>query len=401
MEGRKKTLEPWQYGELMKRLAARHCAPAQIQLKQGGRVLQCPAFYRGGDDPSHLWIYLDSGGWTDAGPGEQKGSARRMAQLLGYPNLRAMLLDVTPEFVECPHCGTDTGWHTDGCPGIPVTPPLPVAPMKPQGPSAPVELLDAAWPKILAHSRRQVMAWLHYERGLTGDQLRTIPREMIGQLDGYSVQDVPAWWDAPREDGFRWLSYRTRQNGIGLVSPLYSGLDGSIRSLAIRWIAPFKGDARKLSILLGTSKTHEGHPVGYGEMARVMAAELVVVVEGLTDTLTALAISDREQVAVVGAIDAGQMPGPWRSWLSAKKTGRVVVVCDNDANPKPNQVTGQAAAEAMIRGIENASLFDWRGFCEMLEIPAQKDLTAAVAVANQRWSLTVIRGAFWEALWKR
>lgn len=109
---------------------------------------------------------------------------------------------------------------------------------------------------------------------------------------------------------------------------------------------------------IGKLSDEDGTPRAYGRPDHVGAASLVLLVEGLVDTLAAdVLASYADRVVIVGAVDAGGMP-KIAAWIASHSTAPVVVVRHLDGVEKDG--AGQASADEAVRLLgKRARHFAW------------------------------------------
>lgn len=122
-------------------------------------------------------------------------------------------------------------------------------------------------------------------------------------------------------------------------------------------------------------------PLGFGDMHAVGAAALIIVVEGLMDTLAARAILGRT-ATVIGGHSAGRLPS-WVRWLptAVAQQSEIVVVPHVDLSGG-----GEASAIELTAGLVacgmRARLFRWSACLDRLGVPEAVLRTSITDIAD-------------------
>lgn len=363
--------------------------------------LEFHAWWRGGDDWSCIY-FPATGAWADVVDPPRKGNAAALAERMGLT-----FWDFMQEY--------GTG------PREPAHRPLPPAHKEVRQAVPPAEL-EETWVRLCdASQARQeaeyryrqlaVKRWLVWQRGFPAEQLHLL-KGFVGGADMTTL----SMWPHPLQGWCRtWLC----RGGPALCSPLRSAADGLIHSCALRFLSPPVAGSKVICLPLPqTASGDRLTPLGYGLAGESLRRPIVILTEGMVDTLASMALLNHESVANVGSISAGEMSRRWADWLLRRKDwvpdGRVVVVYHLD-EPKvgPDGRTREAGPEAAVelvaslrQGGVSARLFDWGSFAECLEaygapekyVNAIKDLADAVKLSSEcgiAWS--ALQSAFLSA----
>lgn len=309
-------------GDAMLAAALQHASKRGRARKDG--AVDVNAWWRGGDD-LHVRIWPGTGAAHDLVE-QRTYSARDFA--------RVALGMTLPEMME--HYGRTSSTPRPAPPAS--TPP------EPQRPSP--EAVGAAWDALCSRRTHESPAarWL---------DARGIPAALawsgFATLDASAVRDLAAS-SAHRS---RWLG---RYVDAAIVAPIRSARTGDVVALQARAFDPASPDEKRRTI--GKLSDEDGTPRAYGRPDRIGSAALVLLVEGLVDTLAAdVLASYADRVIVVGAVDAGGMP-KIAAWLAAHSTAPVVVVRHLDGVETDG--AGQAAADEAVRLLgKRARHFAW------------------------------------------
>jgi hypothetical protein len=221
-----------------------------------------------------------------------------------------------------------------------------------------------------AHPAR---SWLVRERGLPANA-----RLDAGAATA-TVDNLDAWPAHARG----WVGKQLRERGPALAAPLRSARTNVVEGLALRFLTP--GDGPKCLTVAGLShRDADGAPRGYGGAGAALRADLVVLVEGMTDTLTAGELLwPRHDAIAVGAIAVGSLKH-WAEWLGQRQHGRVILVPDLDRGvdkdaPPTAEGTGQAATKDCASRIRlagvRADVFRWGTYLDSLADAGVPDAT--------------------------
>ncbi len=220
----------------------------------------------------------------------------------------------------------------------------------------------------------------------------------------------------------RWVEAVLRLQGPALLAPMRNARTNTVEGMALRFLQP-KADGPKCLTPKGMAHTaKDGTPRGYGWAGACLQADLVVLVEGLTDTLAAEALLwPRRDAVAVGAIAADSMRH-WAPILGERRHGHVVVVPDLDkpkgatiptADGKGQDMATSLVSElrkarvsaavfkpgAMLKRLRAGGLPVVEGTDTLEALPRIKDLADMVrecAAANIPW--TTLRAAFCDTL---
>lgn len=353
--------------ERLRRLEVRRVAAALGLNLRGGRGV-CPVCH-GGQGREVTFSAPSRGGWRcHRASCNAKGDALELVrQVLGLDFAAAVLWLAEREGLDA------SAWQTGpqatgGAASAHKAARAPLPPLPPPPPPSPAAWAEGAaaatWERL---EGRQVDGAARYLEG------RGIPPALVRSgfafLDAGAVELVlaglsPAWLDeapdparpgvARRQTVPRWLR---RHQGAALVVPLRSAATGRVEALHVRAFKP-RGPSDKRRAL-GKLKDDDGTPRGYGLAGDAQGAAVLVLVEGMADTLAAEAmVRDVPGAVVVGADSAGALE-TWAAWLAQHRpAGRVVVVCQVDAR-NAGQKAARAAREALQRGRVPCPAFDW------------------------------------------
>lgn len=192
-------------------------------------------------------------------------------------------------------------------------------------------------------------AWLTDVRGFPADA-----RLESGVVTA-TVALVATWPEHARG----WVEGRLKTHGPALLAPMRNARTNVVEGMALRFLdSAAKPKCQTVAGLRHTAD--DGTPRGYGLAGACKSADLLVLVEGLTDTLAAEALLLGLPGAVaVGAIAADSMKH-WAPILKERKHGHVVVVPDLD---KPKGATvptadgkGQDVATDLVRDLASAGV---------------------------------------------
>jgi hypothetical protein len=205
----------------------------------------------------------------------------------------------------------------------PPPPPRPVVPPQPER-----DTLDAvAWWRAHAARSPSAAGWL-LSRGVppggVSSGIVRLDRQGAADLAGYVSRDFLA------------------QPGGIVAAPLRSASTGAVAALHLRAIAPL--DAAHKRRTIGSKADPDGPPRGYGRADRLRGAPVVVLTEGLGDTLAAEALADGIDAVAVGADGATCLPA-WGGYLGTlPQRPRVVVVAHLDGDTITADGTGYRRA---------------------------------------------------------
>lgn len=266
------------------------------------------------------------------------------------------------------------------------TPPPPAAP--PEDPEVPTpEEVGAAWHALDARQSepdaRQSAAG-NATRWLDG---RGVPARLVGS--GFATLDTRAVLDLATAPAAHWLR---RHVDAALVVPLRSARTGAVVALQARAFDPGEHGKRRP---VGRKADKDGAPRSYGRPDHLVGAALVVLVEGMVDTLAAEALTAYAPgVVVVGAIDIGVMPR-LAAWMVDLQVRAPVVVAYHLDKKRPGneQGDGQKAAVDVVKRLgTRARLFPWPTYRRRLfdvgvdtsgPRPGGFDLTDTLAAARE------------------
>jgi hypothetical protein len=250
----------------------------------------CNAFWRG-DPKVTVKIFTTTGAWSDAKTGES-GGARDFARLNGM-TLRQLLRAF-------PAQGRVDRSPTPQVPLTRLLPPLPPLPDIPgqlatQTPAAPTFNAQAVWDAAVSDtaSKERARSYLANDRGL-GSFVAAIN-------DGYAGLNA-----APCVVGERLATLLGE--GVAVAVPLRD-VYGQIANVAFRLTHPRDGQPKCVT-LPGSSIGVPGRPVGFGNMRAAGNARILLIAEGLMDTLVAQALVGPD-VIVIGAHSASQLGSQW------------------------------------------------------------------------------------------
>lgn len=289
-------------------------------------------------------------------------------------------------------------------------PPAPPPTPRDEGPHDGAWLPGDAWRTWESHAERgeegdQVRAWLTSQRGFPS----------TARVESGAVLATLATLDAWPEHARGWVRDRLTRSGPALLAPMRNARTNVVEGLALRFLdANAKPKCVTVAGLRHTSA--DGTARGYGWAGACRRTGLVVLVEGLTDTLAAEALLDgRADAVAVGAIAADSLRH-WSGVLAERSHGHVVVVPDLD---RPKGVAlptadgkGQHVATALVSTLRAAgvaaSIFKPGAWLKRLRasgldvadaLPRIKDVADVVrecAAANIPWE--TLRAAFHDTL---
>lgn len=210
----------------------------------------------------------------------------------------------------------------------------------------------------------------------------------------------------------QWVAGLMRANGLAAAVPLRDAVTGMEDGLRLRFLTP-KDDKWKKPINIKGLSSHaaDGTPRGYGFAGASLRSPLLVLCEGMVDTLTAEALEGgRPDITAVGAADEGELRRRWAPHLSHRKHGAVVILAhldrpadDKHATPTADGSGQNAAREAraaLVAAGVTASVFRWGTFLQCLTqagVPGSvvehdiKDLNDAARVCDAN-------GVAWDTL---
>jgi len=222
--------------------------------------------------------------------------------------------------------------------------PAPPAPTPPESQRPSPEAVGAAWDALCSRRTLESPA----ARWLDG---RGIPASHA--WSGFATLDASAVRDLAASSASAWLG---RYVDAAIVAPIRSARTGAVVALQARALDPASPDDKRRTI--GRLSDEDGTPRAYGRPDRIGSAALVLLVEGLVDTLAGSVLANYgDGVVVVGAVDAGGMPKV-AAWLAAQSTAPVVVVRHLDGVETDG--AGQAAADEAVRLLgKRARHFAW------------------------------------------
>lgn len=356
--------------------------------------LEFRAWWRGGDDWSCIY-FPSTGAWADVVDPPRKGNAAALAERMGLT-----FRDFMQEY--------GTG------PREPAHRPL-LPPRSETRSMVPPDELEATWARLCdashpcqdAEYRNRQLAvkrWLVWQRGFPAEQLHQL-KGFVGGADMTTL----SMWPHPLQGWCRtWLC----RGGPALCSPLRSAADGLIHSCALRFLSPPVAGSKVMCLPLPqTASGDRLTPLGYGLAGESLRRPIVILTEGMVDTLASIALLSRATVANVGSVSAGEMSSRWADWLLRRKEwvpdGRVVVVYHLD-EPKVGrdgrtlEAGPDAAVDLVARLTEggvSAQLFDWGAFAGHLEeAGCSQDETAALGDLADALRLCSGRKIPWSAL---
>lgn len=320
---------------------------ATLGLRGGkGRRWFCPGCQSsGGKTPDLSTPRKRPDGWRCFKCGES-GDALALVALAQGRTLPRDFVEVARWLAD--HLGIEIA-EQEGAPRPAPRPAPPPAAPPPEDPEVPApEEVGAAWDALYARQSVDGAA----ARWLDG---RGIPSRLVGS--GFAVLDTRAVLDLATAPASNWL--RRHIDGA-LVVPLRSARTGAVLALQARAFDPaVPGDKRRP---VGKKADKDGAPRAYGRPDHIVGASLVVLVEGMVDTLAAEALTAYAPgVVVVGAIDIGVMPR-LAGWMVDLQVRAPVVVAYHLDNKRPGkeQGDGQAAAVGVVRQLgTRARLFPW------------------------------------------
>jgi hypothetical protein len=172
------------------------------------------------------------------------------------------------------------------------------------------------------------------------------------------------------------------QPGGAVVAPLRSASTGAVGALHLRVTNATDPHLKRRTV--GAKTDPDDTPRGYGRVDRLPTAPVVILTEGLGDTLAAEALTDGADVAVVGVDGASTLPA-WGAYLGTlPHRPRVVVVAHLDGDSITAEGTGyRRALEAATAGGAVASWAELVG-----SLPARQQLAMLQRMASPRgWDL--------------
>lgn len=229
--------------------------------------------------------------------------------------------------------------------------------------------LESSWRAL--ESRRPgkpdvAAVWLQNTRGIER------PRETTySGFESITVDDAVLF---PRmQQAF--LKNRLAQ-GSFLAAPIRSAKTGQVCNLLLRQLdAKDKADKIRLLPGCGGWSDSDDTPRGYGLTHFAAEAPVVVLCEGLVDTLSAEALlHENHNVIVIGSPSAQAMPR-LGDWLAKHSAATVVVLFHLDLDPKTGRLSASGvgqknAAQAVLEYRQTgkkAHLFSWPDFLAELE----------------------------------
>jgi len=307
-------------GDAMLAAALQHASKRGRARKDG--AVDVNAWWRGGDD-LHVRIWPATGAARDLVE-QRTYNARDFA--------RVALGMTLPEMM-------DRYGRTSSTPRPPAPAPSPPEPQRPSP-----EAVGAAWDALCSRRTHESPA----ARWLDG---RGIPAALA--WSGFATLDPPAVRDLLASPSSPWLG---RYVDAAVVAPIRSARTGAVVALQARAFTPATPADKRRTV--GKLSDEDGTPRAYGRPDRIGAASLVLLVEGLVDTLAADALASyADRVVVVGAVDAGGMT-KIAAWIAVHSTAPVVVVRHLDGVEKDG--AGQAAADEAVRLLgKRARHFAW------------------------------------------
>lgn len=336
--------------------------------------IESEAFYRGGDNERSLRVWAERGAWADARR-QVSGGARDFARIVAGMTLGEFMARFG---LEAPSTSR------------PLTAPAPEA--------LHVDTVSALW-WALAEERRGALPYLA-GRGFP-ERAALKAESGFACLDGERARML-------EDMGLpRWVARHLEHHGPAIAVPIRSSVTNQVSAIHVR---PFSGSERRT---VGRLSDVDGAPRGYGWAGAALRADVLIVCEGLADTLAAEAmLRDVQGAVAVGAVGAAGRSGlrHWAEWLSSRwrfepsdKSGqrRVVIVrhLDSPTGDGPGQLAADDAADALLQGGVTCEHFDWPRFVRAAALdhasaPSQLDL--AEIVRHVPWSRT--ESAFLEAL---
>jgi hypothetical protein len=248
------------------------------------------AWYRGGDNPSSLRVWATKGTWSDARAGIGGGAKSFAATVAGMP-LRSLMSWAT---------GAQDASYGPRLP-CPMPGPPPVS-LAPQGDA------EDAWRLVMDAADADATAAYLLGRGIdaalveTGAALVASPRGMPPGLQRFA------------------------SDGPAVFAPLRSARTNRIMAIQGRAVT---GAARVMS---GKAADDDGVPRAYGWPGAASRARVVVLVEGMVDTMAAAAaLRDDADVVTVGAYNDRALGRSIPSyWAAVGLSASVVIVPDLD-----------------------------------------------------------------------
>ena len=231
-------------------------------------------------------------------------------------------------------------------------------------------------------------AYLSAARGFADTSISRIE----GRFGGIDVDVLDSSVGLP--DVTRW---QIAEGGGALAVPLIT-LNGGVANVAFR-LTRTHSKAPKCVTLPDLPVGSRYTPIGFGDMHELVSAPLVVVVEGVMDTLTTKTILGGS-VAVIGAHSASHLSLSWPWWMPAVlgHHTEIVVVPHVDPSGLGEKCAVDLTASLIARG-KRARLFRWGACLELLGVPETvlrtsiTDLTDLVPIAlPDRVSAAVRRG---------
>ena len=170
--------------------------------------------------------------------------------------------------------------------------------------------------------------------------------------------------------GAEWLAAHL---GAALVAPIRSAATNTVEALDLRAFAPRDDGDKRRSVGALPSKfapvvsDEDGAPRGYGFAGAATRAGLLVIVEGMADTLAAEAMLHGDGGAVVVGAHAAAQVEKWGQYLAAHKpVGRVVIVRHLDKLSSGKDGAGQNASREALTMLQaagiNVQAFKWGAF---------------------------------------
>lgn len=316
------------YGEAMLSAVRTHAAKAEERHRDA--VVDFNAWWRGGDDLS-VRLFMDKACAHDIVE-RRRIHARDLAGILGLS---------LPAFMEA-YGRASTGEKR-------TRPASPLPAREAQRP--PPAVVAAAWDELCARRTGDDLAarWLA-GRGINPAHIRS----------GFATLDAPAIAALADAPAAGWLRAHA---GAAIVAPFRSMRSGDVAALQARAFTPRdKADKRRT---VGRLADDDGTPRAYGLAGLTRGARLVLLVEGMLDTLAAEGLTRLAGVAVVGADSAGSLVRCAQWLASVARPSRVVVVRHLDGVDTDG--TGQVKADEAVRTLgSRASHFQWAAFARAL-----------------------------------
>jgi len=242
-----------------------------------------------------------------------------------------------------------------------------VPPRRPRPKMAPLPPLED---RVALARRRAVWTWdrLHDNTRLPEMYLRARGLDPMAVLAREELRSTPLRMPRPADDAAPdlrtlWWTMGTRRGTLSIVAPVRYAVDGSLVDLRARRVEPEPDQPKIIGLIGGVTESpaERGKPqqlIGCYGNPHLVDADLVVIVEGMLDYLTALMLWP--EACVLGAVHAGSLSlvtAHAAEALAARdNTSKLLIVEQHD--PPRRTKTGRVvsgAADAAINEDPNAA----------------------------------------------